>query len=77
MNWRKKSSSCNKKIIKNSSTMEEMRYLCKNMEVVKDQMQKIHNLFKVMLDIRKEYSSLLPEDREREEGWFDEADHNM
>ena len=41
-------------------------------------MQQIHDLFKVMLDFQRGYNSLVPfEDQEREEGWFDEADHNM
>ena len=41
-------------------------------------MQQLDDIFKVMLDVQKEYSTLLPaEEQERDEEWFDEADHNI
>ena len=41
-------------------------------------MQQLDDIFKVMLDVQKEYHSLLPaEEQERDEEWFDEVDHNI
>ena len=74
----KKRSSYNKKIIRKSSTIEGMMYSPKNIEAVRDQMQQLDDIFKVMLDVQKEYHSLLPaEEQERDEEWFDEVDHNV
>ena len=74
----KKSSSYNKKIIRKSSTIEGMMYSPKNIEAVKDQTQQLGDIFKVMLDVQKEYHSLLPaEEQERDEEWFDEFDHSI
>ena len=51
-----------------------MMYSTKNIEAVRDQMQQFHDIFKVMLDVQKEYNSLLPaEEQERD----DEDDHNI
>ena len=53
-------------------------YSPKNIEAVRDQMQQLDDTFKVMLDVQKEYHYLLPtEEQERDEEWFDEADHNI
>ena len=50
----------------------------KNIEVVRDQIQHLDDIFKVILDVQKEYNSLLPtEEQEKDEEWFDEADHNI
>ena len=44
----------------------------------RDQMQQLDDIFKVMLDVQKEYNSLLPaEEQEGDEEWFDEVDHNI
>ena len=41
-------------------------------------MQQLDDIFKVMLDVQKEYHYLLPtEEQERDEEWFDKADHNI
>ena len=41
-------------------------------------MQQLDDIFKVMLDVQKEYSTLLPaEEQERDEEWFDEVDHDI
>ena len=41
-------------------------------------MQQLDDIFKVMLDVQKEYNSLLPaEEQEGDEEWFDEVDHNI
>ena len=64
----KKRSSYNKKIIRKSSTIEGMMYSPKYIETVRDQMQQLDNIFKVMLDIQKECGFLLPaEEQERDE----------
>ena len=74
----KKRSSYNKKIIRKSSTIEGIMYSPKNIEAVRDQMQQLDDIFKVMLKVQKEYNSLLPaEEQERDEEWFDEVDHNV
>ena len=53
-------------------------YSPKNIEAVRDQMQQLDDIFKVMLKVQKEYNSLLPaEEQERDEEWFDEVDHNI
>ena len=53
-------------------------YSPKNIEAVRDQMQQLDDIFKVMLNVQKEYNSLLPaEEQERDEEWFDEVDHNI
>ena len=74
----KKHSSFNKKIIRKSSTIEGMMYSPKYIEAVRDQMQQLDDIFKVMLDIQKECNSLLPaEEQERDEEYFGEGDHNI
>ena len=74
----KKCSSYNKKIIRKSSTIEGMMYSPKNIEAVKDQTQQLGDIFKVMLDVQKEYHSLLPaEEQERDEEWFDKVDRSI
>ena len=55
-------------------------YSPKNIGAVRDQMQQLYDIFKVMLDVQKKYNSLLPaEEQERDEEWFDEhkVDHNI
>ena len=74
----KKHSSFNKKIIRKSSTIEGMMYSPKYIEAVRDQMQQLDDIFKVMLDIQKECNSLLlAEEQERDEEYFGEGDHNI
>ena len=74
----KKRSSYNDKIIRKSSTIEGMMYSPRNIEPVRDQMQQLDDIFKVMLDVQKEYHSLLlAEEQERDEEWFDIVDHNI
>ena len=74
----KKCSSCNKKIIRKSSTIESMMYSPSNIKAVRDQMQQLDYIFKVMLNVQKEYHSLLPaQEQERDKEWFDEVDHNI
>ena len=51
-----------------------MMYSTKNIEAVRDQMQQFDDIFKVMLDVQKEYNSLSPaEEQERD----DDDDHNI
>ena len=53
-------------------------YSPKNIEAVRDQMQQLDDIFKVMLKVQKAYNSLLPaEEQERDEEWFDEVDHDI
>ena len=47
----KKHSSCNKKIVRKSSTIEGMMCLYKNIEAVRDQMQPLGDIFKLRRSI--------------------------
>ena len=60
----KKHSSYNKKIIRKFSTIEGLMYSLKNIETIRDQMQQLDDIFKAMLDVQKEYNSLLPAEEE-------------
>ena len=41
-------------------------------------MEQLDDIFKVMLDVQKEYNSLLPaEEQETDKEWFDKVDHNI
>ena len=39
-------------------------YSLKNIETIRDQMQQLDDIFKAMLDVQKEYNSLLPAEEE-------------
>ena len=60
----KKHSSYNKKTIRKFSTIEGLMYSLKNIETIRDQMQQLDDIFKAMLDVQKEYNSLLPAEEE-------------
>ena len=55
-----------------------MMYSPSNIKAVRDQMQQLDYIFKVMLNVQKEYHSLLPaQEKERDKECFDEDDHNI
>ena len=74
----KKRSRLNKKMIRKSSAVEGMLYSFKNLESVRDQMQQLDDIFKMMFEVHKEYNSMLqPDAQETDEEWFDDVEHNL
>ena len=55
----KKRSRLNKKLIRKSSAVEGTMYSFKNLESVQDQMQQLHDIFKMMFEVYKEQNSVL------------------
>ena len=68
----KKHSRLNKKMIRKSSAVEGMLYSFKNLESVRDQMQQLDDIFKMMFEVHKETDA-----QETDEEWFDEVEHNL
>ena len=55
-----------------------MLYSFKNTETVRKHLQQFDDFFRTMLDVQKSCKSLLPPaEQQREEGWFDDLDHNL
>ena len=67
-----------RKIIRKSSTVDSLLYSSRNVETVREQMLQIDDMFKQLMDVHKEYNSLLPlvapEDNDK---WFDDIDVDM
>ena len=65
-------------IIRKSSALDSLLYLLRNVETVREQMLQIDDMFKQLMDVHKEYNSLLPlvapEDNDK---WFDDIDVDM
>ena len=65
-------------IIRKSSAVDSLLYLLRNVETVREQMLQIDDMFKQLMDVHKEYNSLLPlvapEDNDK---WFDDIDVDM
>ena len=68
----KKRSRLNKKMIRKSSTVESMLYCFKNLESVRDQMQQLDDIFKMMFEVHQEYNSMLQPDAQEKmrNGWM-------
>ena len=65
-------------MIRKSSAVEGMLYSFKNLESVRDQMQQLDDIFKMMFEVHKEYNSMLQLDaQETDEEWFDDVEHNL
>ena len=67
-----------RRIIRKSSAVDSLLYLSRNVETVREQMLQIDDMFKQLMDVHKEYNSLLPlvapEDNEK---WFHDIDVDM
>ena len=64
-----------RKIIRKSSTVDSLLYSSRNVETVREQMLQIDDMFKQVMDVHKEYNSLLPlEAQEGDKKWFDDID---
>ena len=66
------------RIIKKSSAVDELLYSSRNNETVREQMIQIDEKFKMLMEVQKEYNSLLPlEMKEQDEEWLDDVDGDM
>ena len=53
--------------------MDELLYSVKNVEAVREQMLQIDGVFKILIEVHREYNSLSPlEMLEQDEDWFDD-----
>ena len=49
-----------------------------NVEAVKEQMLQADGVFKMLIEVQREYNSLMPlEMQEQDENWFDDIDEKM
>ena len=73
-----KRSKFHSRIIKKLSALDELWYLSRNVEAVREQMIQIDNKFKMLMEVHKEYNSLLPlKMQEEHEEWFGDVDEDM
>ena len=64
--------------IKRSSAVDELLYSLRNFEAVREQMIQIDDKLKMLIEVHKEYNSLLSlEMQEQDEEWFDDVDEDM
>ena len=67
-----------RRVIRKSSAADSLLYSSRNVETVKEQMLQIDDMFKQLIDVHKEYNSLLSlEAQEDDEKWFDDIDADM
>ena len=58
--------------------MDEVLHSVRNVEAVREQMLQIDGVFKMLIEVHREYNSLLPlEMQEQDEDWFDDIDEKM
>ena len=68
----------NRRIIRKSSAVDSLLYSSRNVEAVREQMLQIDDMFKQIMEVHKEYNSLLPlEVQEDDEKWFDDIDADI
>ena len=73
-----KSKIAKRRIIRKSSAVDSLLYSSRNVETVREQMLQIDGMFKRLMDMPKEYNSLLPlEAQEDDKKWFDDIDTDM
>ena len=67
-----------RRIVRKSSVVDSLLYLSRNVETVREQMLQINDIFKQLMDVHKEYNSLLPlEAQEDDKKWFDDIDADI
>ena len=67
-----------RRTVRKSSVVDSLLYSSRNVETVREQMLQINDIFKQLMDVHKEYNSLLPlEAQEDDEKWFDDIDADM
>ena len=58
--------------------MDELLYSVRNVEAVREQMLQIDGTFKILIEVHREYNSLLPiEMQDQDEDCFDDIDEKM
>ena len=63
----RKWSNLHRKMTRKIKTVEDMLYVFKNTEAVKEQLQQFDDIFRMMLDVQKSYNSLLtPAEQQRD-----------
>ena len=67
-----------RRVIRKSSAVDSLLYSSRNVETVREQMLQIDDMFKQVMNVHKEYNSLLPlEAQEGDKKWFDDIDADM
>ena len=67
-----------RRVIRKSSAADSLLYSSRNVETIKEQMLQTDDMFKQLIDVHKEYNSLLSlEAQEDDEKWFDDIDADM
>ena len=67
-----------RRIVRKSSVVDSLLYLSRNVETVREQMLQINDIFKQLMDVHKEYNSLLPlEAQEDDKKWSDDIDADI
>ena len=67
-----------RRIIRKSSAVDSLLYSSRNVEPVMEQIFEIDDMFKQLMNLHKEYNSLLPlEDQEDDEKRFEDIDADM
>ena len=73
-----KSKIAKRRIIRKSSAVDSLLYSSRNVETVREQMLQIDGMFKRLMDMPKEYNSLLPLEAQKDDKkWFDDIDTDM
>ena len=66
------------RLIRKSNAVNDLLYSLKNVEVVREQMLQVDDLFKMVTEVHKEYNALLPvEQQDKDEDWLEEIDASM
>ena len=66
------------RLIRISNAVNELLYSPRNVEVVREQILQVDDLFKTVTGMHKEYNALLPvEQQDTVEDWFDEINASM
>ena len=66
------------RLIRKSNAVNDLLYSPRNVEVVREQMLQVADLFKMVTEVHKEYNALLPvEQQDKDEEWFYEIDASM
>ena len=67
-----------RRIVRKSSAVDSLLYSSRNVGAVREQMLQIDDMFKQLMNVQKEYNSLLPlEAQEDDKKWFDDIDADM
>ena len=66
------------RLLRKSRAVDEPLYSVRNVEAVREQMLQIDGVFKMLLEVHREYNFLLPlEMQEQDEDWFDDIDEKL